>query len=124
MPSRPCGGRRQRLVVLTGRRVRLPFMLPNRLYFMQIQLTPFLVLTTERTECRRGIPVLVNRHDDSTAYGPTDLIDVDHHVQPAAALVHRYGQRLKGEEREAASRYLAQWSNGPQLPAADERQTA
>jgi 2-methylcitrate dehydratase PrpD len=42
---------------------------------MITQLTPSLVLTDERAECRYGIPVLVNRQDDSTAYGPADMIE-------------------------------------------------
>jgi hypothetical protein len=82
---------------------------------MQIQLTPSLVLTDERAECRYGIPVLVNRQDDATAYGPADIIQVNHQTQPAAHLVHRYGKRLAGEEREAVANYLRQWPDGPQL---------
>ena len=82
---------------------------------MQIQLTPSLVLTDERAECRYGIPVLVNRQDDATAYGPADIIQVYHQTQPAAHLVHRYGKRLKGEDREAVALFLGQWPDGPQL---------
>ena len=72
---------------------------------MKIQLTSSLVLTDERAECRYGIPVLVNRQDDATAYGPADIIQVYHQTQPAAHLVHRYGKRLKGEDREAVALY-------------------
>jgi hypothetical protein len=82
---------------------------------MVIQLTPSLVLTDERAECRYGIPVLVNRQDDATAYGPADIIQVYHQTQPAAHLVHRYGKRLKGEDREAVANFLRQWPDGPQL---------
>jgi hypothetical protein len=82
---------------------------------MQIQLTPSLVLTDERTESRYGIPVLVNRQDDATAYGPADIIDVYHKVQPAAHVVHRFAKRLTGDEREAAANFLRQWPDGPQL---------
>ena len=82
---------------------------------MEIQLTPSLVLTDERAECRYGIPVLVNRQDDATAYGPADIIQVYHQTQPAAHLVHRYGKRLKGEDREAVALFLGQWPDGPQL---------
>jgi hypothetical protein len=82
---------------------------------MKIQLTSSLVLTDERAECRYGIPVLVNRQDDATAYGPADIIQVYHQTQPAAHLVHRYGKRLKGEDREAVALFLGQWPDGPQL---------
>jgi len=82
---------------------------------MNIQLTPSLVLTDERAESRYGIPLLVNKQDDATAYGPADIIDVYHQVQPAAHLAHRFGKRLKGEEREAVANFLRQWPDGPQL---------
>jgi hypothetical protein len=82
---------------------------------MNIQLTPSLVLTDERAESRYGIPVLVNRQDDARAYGPADIIDVYHKVQPAAHLVHRFVKHLTGDEREAAANYLRQWPDGPQL---------
>ena len=82
---------------------------------MQIQLTPSLVLTDERAECRYGIPVLVNKQDDATAYGPADIIQMYHQTQPAAHLVHRFGKQLAGEEREAVANYLRQWPDGPQL---------
>ena len=83
---------------------------------MIIQLTPSLVLTDERAECRYGIPVLVNKQDDATAYGPADIIQVYHQTQPAAHVVHRFGKRLTGDQREAAANYLRQWPDGPQLP--------
>jgi len=82
---------------------------------MNIQLTPSLVLTDERAESRYGIPVLVNRQDDATAYGPADIIQVYHQTQPAAHVVHRFAKQLTGEEREAAANYLRQWPDGPQL---------
>ena len=84
---------------------------------MKIQLTPSLVLTDERAESRYGIPVLINRADDTTAYGPADIIDVYNKVQPAAHVVHRFAKLagLKGEEREAAANFLRQWPDGPQL---------
>ena len=82
---------------------------------MKIQLTPSLVLTDERAECRYGIPVLVNRQDDA-AYGPADIIDVYHKLQPAAYLVYRFGKQLAGDEREAAANYLHQWPNDPLHP--------
>jgi len=82
---------------------------------MEIQLTPSLVLTDERAECRYGIPVLVNRQDDATAYGPADIIQVYHQTQPAAHVVHRFAKQLTGEEREAAALFLNQWPDGPQL---------
>ena len=50
---------------------------------MNIQLTPSLVLTDERAECRYGIPVLINKQDDATAYGPADIIQAYHQTQPA-----------------------------------------
>jgi len=83
---------------------------------MIIQLTPSLVLTDERAECRQSIPVLINRQDDATAYGPADIIQVYHLTQPAAHVVHRFGKRLKGEDRAAVANYLRQWPDGPQLP--------
>jgi hypothetical protein len=82
---------------------------------MKIQLTSSLFLSDERAECRYGIPVLVNRQDDATAYGPADIIQVYHQTQPAAHLVHRYGKRLKGDNREAVALFLGQWPDGPQL---------
>ena len=82
---------------------------------MIIQLTPSLVLTDERAECRYGIPVLVNKQDDATAYGPADIIQVYHQTQPAAHVVHRFAKQLTGEEREAAVLFLNQWPDGPQL---------
>ena len=82
---------------------------------MKIQLTSSLLLSDERAECRYGIPVLVNRQDDATAYGPADIIQVYHQTQPAAHLVHRYGKRLKGDNREAVALFLGQWPDGPQL---------
>ncbi|MCX6922639.1 MAG: hypothetical protein NT154_05405 [Verrucomicrobia bacterium] len=82
---------------------------------MNIQLTPSLVLTDERAECRYGIPVLVNRQDDATAYGPADIIQVYHQTQPAAHVVHRFAKQLAGDEREAAANFLRQWPDGPQL---------
>lgn len=83
---------------------------------MTIQLTPSLILTDERSECRYGIPVLINRQDDAVAYGPADIIQVYHETVPAAHLVHRFGKGLAGEEREAAANFLRQWPDGPQLP--------
>ena len=82
---------------------------------MIIQLTPSLVLTDERAECRYGIPVLVNKQDDATAYGPADIIQVYHQTQPAAHVVHRFAKQLTGEERETAALFLNQWPDGPQL---------
>lgn len=82
---------------------------------MEIELTTSLTITDERAECRYGIPVLINRQDDATAYGPADILQV--YRQPAAHLVHRYAKQLDlgGDEREAVANYLRQWPDGPQL---------
>ena len=82
---------------------------------MTVKLTGILVLTDERPECRYGIPVLVNRQEDAVAYGPADLLYVHLHTQPAAHWVRLFGQRLTGDERAAACRFLKQWPEGPQL---------
>ena len=68
--------------------------------------------------CEVLVPVLVNRQDDSAAYGPADVVKFPRTaggVQPAAHFVHRYGGRLTGDGREAASRFLSQWPEGPQI---------
>ena len=81
---------------------------------MQIRLTPSLILTNEHSESDYGIPVLVRLQDDSTAYGPADMIDHEG-TQRAAHLVARYGKQLKGKEREFVQLFLKQWPEGPQL---------
>jgi hypothetical protein len=85
---------------------------------MEIQLSPSLVLTTDRAESRGGIPVLVNRADASRAYGPTDLILVFcEPTREAAYWVHQLAKKaqLTDAERQAVKNYLAQWPKGPQL---------
>lgn len=89
---------------------------------MQIQLTPSLVLTDERSECRYGIPVLVNRQDDTTAYGPADVFQAypSWGFQPAAHSVLRAFKSkqpcpFSAEEIESVRLFLGQWPDGPQL---------
>jgi hypothetical protein len=89
---------------------------------MQIQLTPSLILTDERAECRYGIPVLVNRQHDTTAYGPADVFQAypSWGFQPAAHSVVRAFKSHRPcpyteEEIAAVRNYLAQWPQGPQL---------
>jgi hypothetical protein len=86
---------------------------------MQIQLTPSLVLTDERAECRYGIPVLVQ---NDTAYGPGDVFKAyaSWGFQPAAHTVLRAFKTkqpcpFSDEEVEAVRNYLRQWPDGPQL---------
>ena len=88
---------------------------------MNIQLTASLVLTDERAESRHGIPVLVNRQDD-TAYGPEDIFRVSPSwgFLPAALSVVRAFKchqpcPYTAEEVEAVRNFLRQWPNGPQL---------
>ncbi len=85
---------------------------------MKIQLTPSWILTDERAECCFGIPVLINRADDSTAYGPADVVGFPPGgggMQPAAHFVARFGKQLQGDDRQAADLFLRQWPQGPQI---------
>ena len=89
---------------------------------MNIQLTPSLVLTDERAESRYGIPVLVNRQDDATAYGPADVFQAypSWGFQPAAHTVIRAFKchqpcPFNAEEVDAIRNFLRQWPDGPQL---------
>ena len=89
---------------------------------MTIQLTPSLVLTDERAECRYGIPVLVNRQADATAYGPADVFRAypGWGFQPAAHTVIRAFKShqpcpFSAEELDAIRNFLRQWPDGPQL---------
>ena len=86
---------------------------------MQIMLTPSWLLTNERCESRYGIPVLVNRHDDTTAYGPADIVQMypSYGLQPAAYGVARIVKTLtlSPEQLEDVRCYLRQWPEGPQL---------
>lgn len=75
-------------------------------------LTPSLALTDESCD---GARVLITR-PDGRAYGPRDCIEIySEPPQPAALVVHRLGQVLQGEQREAAKEFLNQWPEGPQL---------
>ena len=84
---------------------------------MKVQLTPSLVLTNNRPESRYRIPVLVNRSDETRAYGPSDIISVYGQFEPAAHVVVRFAKanRLAGRELEAARLFCSQWPEGPQI---------
>ena len=89
---------------------------------MQIQLTPSLILTDEWAECRYGIPVLVNRQDDTVAYGPADIFQAypSCGLQPAAhSVVRAFKSKqpcpFSEEEIESVRLFLGQWPDGPQL---------
>ena len=82
---------------------------------MTVQLTPALMLTTERPESRNGIPVLVTRLDDARAYGPADLITMYRLTKPAAHFVTIFAKQLQGADLEAARLFCAQWPDGPQV---------
>jgi hypothetical protein len=89
---------------------------------MEIQLTPSLVLTDERAECRYGIPVLINRQDDATTYGPADVFQAypSWGLQPAAHTVIRAFRTkqpcpFSADEIAAVRNFLGQWPDGPQL---------
>ena len=76
------------------------------------------VLTTERAESSRNIPVLVI---DGAAYGPADVVaglpneDVFGDTT-GASLVANWGSGSRtNEERAAADRYCSQWPDGPQV---------
>lgn len=86
---------------------------------MIVHLLPPWALSDERAGSQYGI-VLVDRTNDSTAYGPPDLIDFwrsGEKVQAAAHFVARFGngKRLHGDERAMAEKFLKQWPEGPQL---------
>ena len=92
---------------------------------MQIQLTPSLVLTDERAECRHGIPVLINKQGATTTYGPADIFQAypSWGLQPAAhsvVLAFKSKQPCPFSEEEIAAvrNFLGQWPDGPQLPEA------
>jgi hypothetical protein len=80
---------------------------------VRIHLSPSILLTA-----KQGLPVLINRADMSTAYGPADLIEAyNQPPQPAAHLVVRLARvaHLSEREREFVRQFLAQWKEGPQL---------
>ena len=91
----------------------------NTKHKMQINLTASWTLTSERSESRYGIPVLVNRHDDATAYGPKDIVQMypSWGLKPAADGVVRAVKllTLAPEQLEDVRNYLRQWPEGPQL---------
>ncbi|MCS6290396.1 MAG: hypothetical protein H8K10_15680 [Nitrospira sp.] len=79
------------------------------------------VLTTERAESSRNIPVLVVA---DVAYGPADSVaglpnaDV-FGATTAASLVANWGSGSRtNDERTAADRFCRQWIDGPQVSGA------
>jgi hypothetical protein len=82
---------------------------------MRVQLTPALMLTTERPESRGGIPVLLILPDDVTAHGPADIITLYRLTKPAAHFVATFAKQLQGADLEAARLFCAQWPDGPQV---------
>jgi hypothetical protein len=70
------------------------------------------------TDSRHGVLVLVNRADDSRAYGPSDIVEFPPSaggLQPAGLFVKRLGAHFTGKEREAVKFFLRKWPDGPQL---------
>jgi hypothetical protein len=92
---------------------------------MNIQLTPSYVLTTDHPCSSYDIPVLVNR-STGDAFGPGHMMQAypSWPWQPAAHVVIRmlHGSTDK-EALKAASLYLAQWPDGPQLSSTKEGTT-
>lgn len=83
---------------------------------MEINLTPSIQLTTNHPASSHGIPVLINRHDSATPYGPADILAYDGYYWPAAKHVVRFAAIQKGAEdiQAAAQLFCAQWPDGPQ----------
>ncbi len=84
---------------------------------MTIHLAPSWILTDERVESSYGIPVLVNRANNTIAYGPADIVPGPvGKFQPAAMLVHRLAKFVQDEQQRASiASFLHQWPDGPQL---------
>jgi len=90
---------------------------------MQINLTPTWALTTEHAQSHYRLPVLIDRGNDTSVYGPADIVQLypSWPLQPAAMSVLRAYHTKKpcpfsNDETEVIRSFLSQWPNGPQLP--------